>query len=114
MRIYIIHSPENTENYIERIKSAEEALIELGHHILNPLPEELPEISNEILCKIYGEKIIKCDAVFAMLDWDKSDTSNKEMARAHIMKKIITFEQLSSPWQQLEAQITDVRRKYQL
>lgn len=93
MRIYIIHSPRFTENYIDRIIQTEKELIKDGHHVMNPLPDQMQGIGELELHKMYASKIKDCDAVFAMEGWDKTDIGNCEMSEAIILRKTITFEQ---------------------
>lgn len=92
MRIYIIHSSNDTEQYLERIKMTEERLIEYGHHVLNPLPEGVEHFSNEDFFKLYASKINLCDIVYVMLDWENSDISHYELEEAVALKKGIMFE----------------------
>lgn len=92
MRVYIIHSPGNLENYIDNILAVEQKLIEEGHHIVNPLPDET-DISEKELHEMYRAKIALCDRVYAMEHWDKSAYGNPEMAEAMKLRKTITFEQ---------------------
>ena len=92
MRIYIIHAPNNSENYIDMVLATEEKLIEEGHHIVNPLPDK-PFVSQEELHEMYKAKIALCDRVYAMEHWDKSAYGNPEMAEAMKLRKTITFEQ---------------------
>ena len=97
MRIYIIHSPKNSEHYFERIRSAETTLIRAGHHIVNPLPDDVevnnPEYDNVDAFREHAHKISMCDAVFAMDGYAKEDIGNQAMAEAMLLRKTITFEQ---------------------
>lgn len=93
MRIYIIHSPSNSENYIDRVLATERKLIDEGHHILNPLPEQEKLISDKEMHFMYGYKMRDCDVAYAMDGWSKSEIGNAEMAEMMICKKTITFEQ---------------------
>lgn len=93
MRVYIIHSPSDSENYIDRTLQAERQLIESGDHVMNPLPDQNKHIGNEALNNIYGNLIEYCDMVYAMEGWDKTNTGNKEMTAAMLNRKTITFEQ---------------------
>lgn len=97
MRIYIIHSPKNSENYFERIRKTEQELRKLGHHIVNPLPDDVevnnPDYDNVDAFRQYAHKIELCDAVFAMDGYAKEHIGNQAMAEAMLQKKIITFEQ---------------------
>ena len=93
MRIYIIHSPSNTENYIDNVLATEQKLIKRGEHIVNPLPDQVKEISNEELHNMYSRKIEQCDAVYAMENWDKTDQGNAAIAEAMLLRKTIMFEQ---------------------
>ena len=92
MRIYIIHPSDKEENYIDRILSAEEKLIEEGHHVLNPLPDDDSLISNKDLHLMYMHLMRDCDAVYAMDGWSRSEIGNDEMAEVMIHKKDIKFE----------------------
>lgn len=93
MRIYIIHSPSNTENYIDNVLATEQKLIKGGDHVVNPLPDQVKAISNEDLHNMYASKMETCDAVYAMDGWDKTDQGNAAMADAMILRKTIMFEQ---------------------
>lgn len=93
MRIYIIHSPSTSENYIDKTLSAEQYLIEQGHHVMNPMPDQQNSISNKELHDMYGHKIRDCEAAYAMEGWDKTDIGNAEMAELMIHRKTIMFEQ---------------------
>lgn len=93
MRIYIIHSPSNTENYIDNVLATEQKLIKSGDHVVNPLPNQVKEISNEDLHNMYASKIEQCDAVYAMEGWDKTDWGNAAMVEAMLLRKTIMFEQ---------------------
>lgn len=91
MRIYIIHPSDKEKNYIDRILSAEQKLIEEGHHILNPLPDDDSLIGNKDLHLMYMHKMRDCDAAYVMDGW-KSDIGNAELAEMMILKKTIMFE----------------------
>lgn len=91
--IYIIHSPSNSENYIDRILATEHKLIKEGYTIMNPLPDQHTHISNESLHAMYGHKMRDCDVAYAMEGWDRTRIGNAEMAEIIIHRKIITFEQ---------------------
>ena len=93
MRIYIIHSPSNSENYIDRTLATEEKLIKEGHQVMNPLPDQNEHISNEALNAMYGHKMKDCDVAYAMEGWDRTRVGNAEMAEMMIQRKIIAFEQ---------------------
>lgn len=93
MRIYIIHSPNSTENYIDNVLSTEQKLIKSGENVVNPLPDQIKAISNEELHNMYASKIEQCDAVYAMENWDKTVLGNAEMAQAMSLRKTIMFEQ---------------------
>lgn len=94
MRIYIIHSSDKEENYIERILQAEQKLIEEGHHVMNPLPDQHDNISNKSLHEMYGRKLRDCDEVFVMDGYNKGNViGNAEFAEVMIHKKTIRFEQ---------------------
>lgn len=92
MRVYIIHAPNNSENYIDRVLTTEKKLIAQGHHIVNPLPDRT-DIRPKELHEMYKGKIVLCDYVYAMDGWDKSAFGNLEMAKTMIHKKTICFEQ---------------------
>lgn len=92
MRIYIIHSPSTSENYIDNVLSLERKLIENGDHVMNPLPDQSNGIGNKDMYEMYNHKIKDCDKVLAMKEWEKSSTGNPEMAEALIHGKDITFE----------------------
>lgn len=91
--IYIIHSPSNSENYIDRILATEHALMKERHTIMNPLPDQHTHICNESLHAMYGHKMRDCDVAYAMEGWDRTRIGNAEMAEIIIHRKIITFEQ---------------------
>lgn len=91
MRIYIIHPSDTEENYIDRIISAEQKLIEEGHHVLNPLPDDDSFISNKDLHLMYMHLICDCDAAYVM-DGCKSDIGSAELEEMTIRKKTIMFE----------------------
>ena len=97
MRIYIIHSPKKSDDYFARIREAEKTLRAAGHHILNPLPDNVevdnPEYDNVDDFRQYAQKIELCDVVFAMEGYAKEDIGNAAMAEAMVLKKTITFEQ---------------------
>ena len=95
MRIYIIRSSDQEENYIDRTLQAEKKLMDNGFNIMNPLPDQNKHIGNKALNSIYGSLIPYCDEVYAMEGWDKtpSHTGDKEMAEAFIQRKTIIFEQ---------------------
>ena len=97
MRIYIIHSPKNSENYFERIRAAEKMLIDNGHHVLNPLTDDVevnnPDYDNVDAFRKYAQKINLCDGVFAMEGYAKEDIGNQAMAEAMVLRKTIFFEQ---------------------
>ena len=93
MRIYIVHSSSNTEQYIERIKATEEKLIEYGHHIVNPLPEGVEgEFANDDFFKLYASKINICDVLYVMLGWENSDISQYEIKEGISLRKSLLFE----------------------
>jgi len=94
MRIYIIHSSDKEENYIDRILQTEQKLIEEGHRVMNPLPDQHNNISNKSLHEMYGHKIRDCDEVFVMDGYNKANViGNAEFSEAMIHKKTIRFEQ---------------------
>ena len=82
MKIYIIHSPSTSENYIGEVRSLEEWIIEHGDCVMNPLPDQLKDIGDNELYDMYKDKIKDSCCVVAMPDWDKSSTGNPEMAEA--------------------------------
>lgn len=82
MRIYIIHSPSTSENYIDNVLSLEQLIIQNGDSIMNPLPDQPSNIGNDALYEMYKDKIKDSDCVAAMDDWCKSSTGNPEMAEA--------------------------------
>lgn len=92
MRIYIIHSPSTSENYIDNVLSVEQKLIENGDHVMNPLPDQVKNISNTEMFKMYKDKIRNSDKVFAMKNWQRTDTGNVEVAEALIHSIDIEFE----------------------
>ena len=92
MRIYIIHSPSTSENYIDNVLSLEEKIIEKRDHVMNPLPDQPENIGNKELYEMYGHKIKDCDKVVVMKDWSKTSTGNPEMAEALMRSKDIVFE----------------------
>ena len=96
MRVYIIRSSDKEENYIDRTIQTEQKLIEEGHHVMNPLPDQNQHVGNEALKRIYGNLIPYCDMVFAMDGWDKTikNTGDWEMAEAMKNRKTIVFEQV--------------------
>ena len=95
MRIYIIHSSDKEENYIDRILLTEQKLIGEGHHVMNPLPDLQDNISNKFLHDMYGHKIRYCDEVYVMDGWSVNNIiGNAEFAEAMIHKKTIRFEQV--------------------
>lgn len=100
MRIYIIHSPKTSENYFERIRATEEMLLDAGHYVLNPLPEnveqEAPDYDNADDFKENAPKINICDVVYAMEGYAKEDIGNKVMAEAMVLRKTIAFEQVAN------------------
>lgn len=95
MRIYIIHSSDKEENYIDRTLQVEKKLTDEGCNIMNPLPDQNKNIGNKALNSIYGGLIQYCDMVYAMEGWDKtpSNTGDKEMAEAMVHRRTIVFEQ---------------------
>lgn len=92
MRIYIIHSPSTSENYIDNVLSLEQKIIENRDHVMNPLPDQVKNISNSEMFKMYKEKIKDSDMVFVMKGWQDTDTGNVEMAEAMIHCVDIKFE----------------------
>lgn len=92
MRIYIIHSPSTSENYIDNVLSLEQKIIENRDHVMNPLPDQLKHIGNKEMYEMYGHKIKDSDKVVVMKDWSKSSTGNPEMAEALMHNVDITFE----------------------
>lgn len=92
MRIYIIHSPSTSENYIDNVLAVEQKIIENGDHVMNPLPDQVKNISNTKMFKMYKDKIKNSDMVFVMKGWSKSSTGNPEMAEAMIHSVNIEFE----------------------
>ena len=92
MRIYIIHSPSTSENYIDNVLSLEDKIIGNGDHVMNPLPDQVKGIGNKELYEMYKHKIKDSDKVLAMKDWSKSSTGNPEMAEALIHSVDIIFE----------------------
>lgn len=92
MRIYIIHSPSTSENYIDNVLSVEQKLIENGDHVMNPLPDQVKGVGNKELYEMYGHKIKDSDKVLVMKDWSKSSTGNPEMAEALMHSVDISFE----------------------
>lgn len=82
MRIYIIHSPSTSENYIDNVLSLEQTMIENGEYVMNPLPDQPGNIGNKELYEMYKHKIKDSDKVVVMKDWSKSSTGNPEMAEA--------------------------------
>ena len=92
MRIYIIHSPSTSENYIDNVLSLEQEIIENRDHVMNPLPDKPSSIGNKELYEMYGHKIKDSDKVLAMKDWSHSSTGNPEMAEALKYSVDITFE----------------------
>lgn len=94
MRVYIIHSSDKAENYIERVRATEEELLEEGHFVINSLPENAENIDNKKMNDIYGSKIERCDMVYAMDGWGEfGSIGNAEMAEAMKNRKTIRFEQ---------------------
>lgn len=94
MRIYIIHSSDKEENYIDKVVATEQKLIMEGHHVINPLPEEGINIDNVKMNRIHGNLIPYCDMVYAMEGWDEfGGIGNVEMAEAMKCRKDIRFEQ---------------------
>lgn len=91
--IYIIHSPSNSENYIDRILATEKELMRAGYHIMNPLPDQHKHINNESLHAMYGHKMRDCELAYAMDGWDRTRVGNAEMAEMFMHRKIIAFEQ---------------------
>lgn len=92
-KVYIIHSPSNSKNYIDRTLAAERLLMEEGHEVVNPLPDQMKVIDNESLHFIHGYKMRHSDVAYAMEGWDRTDIGNAEMAEMMIHRKVITFEQ---------------------
>lgn len=92
MRVYIIHSPSTSENYIDNVLSLEQRIIDNGDHVMNPLPDQATNIKNRELYEMYGEKIKNSDKVVAMKDWHKSSTGNPEMAETLKYSVDIKFE----------------------
>ena len=82
MRIYIIHSPSKSENYIDNVLSLEQEIIKIGDEVMNPLPDHPGDIGNKGLYEMYKDKIKDSDFVVVMPDWSKSSTGNPEMAEA--------------------------------
>ena len=93
MKIYIIHSPSTSENYIDRTLSTEKDLIQKGYQVLNPLPDQQKHISDKEMHCMYGHKMRDCDAAYAMDGWSKTEIGNAEMVELMIHKKTIMFEQ---------------------
>ncbi len=91
--IYIIHSPSDAENYIDRTLATERQLTEEGHIVMNPLPDQANLISNEDMHFMYAHKIFDCDAAYAMDEWSKTTIGNAEMAEMMLRRKTIYFEQ---------------------
>ncbi len=92
MRIYIIHPAKHD---IEKIKLAEETLLNEGHYVVNPIPEEIVDYKEVDLFNKYANKINNCDAVFAMNKWEDSYIALIEMITAAKLAKTITFEQVA-------------------
>lgn len=82
IRIYIIHSPSTSENYINNVRSLEEIINKDGDCVMNPLPDQLKDIGDKELYDMYKDNIKDSDVVIAMPDWSKSSTGNPEMAEA--------------------------------
>lgn len=94
MRIYIIHSSDKEENYIDRTLQTEQRLIENGDDVMNPLPDQYDHISNKKLHDMYGHKIRECDEVYVMDGYNRGNViGNAEFAEAMVHKKTIRFEQ---------------------
>lgn len=92
MRIYIIHSPSTSENYIDNVLSLEDKIIGNGDHVMNPLPDQVKGVGNKELYEMYGHKIKDCDKVYVMKGWAKTCTGNPEMAEALKHSVDISFE----------------------
>ena len=92
-KVYIIHSPSDSENYIDRTLTTELELAKGGHIIMNPLPDQHRCIDNKSLHMIHGHNLQASDVVYAMEGWGETEIGNAEMAEAMIRRKIITFEQ---------------------
>ena len=92
MRIYIIHSPSTAENYIDNVLALEDKIIENGDHVMNPLPDQVKNISNTEMFKMYREKIKSSDKVIAMKNWQRTDIGNVEMAEEMLYSIDIKFE----------------------
>ena len=95
MRVYIIHSSDKEENYIDRTIQTEQKLIEEGHHVMNPLIDQHDNITNKFLHDMYGHQIRYCDEIYVMDGWSVNNIiGNAEFAEAIIHKKTIRFEQV--------------------
>lgn len=92
MRVYIIHSPSTSENYIDNVLLVEQKLIENGDHVMNPLPDQASSVGNKELYEMNKHKIKDCDMVYVMKGWPHTCTGNPEMAEALMYSKDIIFE----------------------
>lgn len=92
MKIYIIHSPSTSENYIENVRLLERIIINGKDCVVNQLPDQVKDMGDKELYDMYKDKIKESNTVIAMKEWDKSVTGNPEMAEALKHSINIVFE----------------------
>ena len=89
MRVYIIHSPSSSENYIDRTLQAEQKLTEGGDHVMNPLPDQNRHIGNEALNRKECREYIDIDCQFAFAE-DATLTKHYDRILAYNGSTLIT------------------------
>lgn len=85
MRVYISGKITGDDNYQEKFLSVEKMLTESGYEVINPCTGEEPGHTWKYYMKRDIQKLMLCDAVYLLKDWNESPGAKLEY---YIAKKL--------------------------
>lgn len=107
MKIYIAGAITNNPFYKEQFAEAEKTLTAQGHQVINPTKNPGTSYKDYIDTGLF--ELMKCDAIFLLDGWEKSDGANLEYVYA-----VTTGMDIYVSKEQLLKIKRDIKRKFYL